>query len=294
MEVGVKEAALERYPCAICADQFAEEEVVKHCEGKHIFCRGCFDGWVKSFFSNLDTDTSESEEHYNNPDDIHLTLIDDLLQRTSNCPVPCPVCRNSLGNKFTGFVSKTYPPCRISEGRIVECSYVNGIKHGIFKKTYLDGRVDMECMFVNGRLEGSFIHWFYPKSKDGTEVIKIKWFEASYVNGMETGISRQWHTNNKLSVESVYQDGILHGETKRWRENGTLYEISIYDRGNLSCKKKFYSNGNPMSETNYNPLRKGEKHGSHTEWHQNGTVKRTTSYIHGIDQSNKRCLKGLC
>ncbi len=35
------------YTCGICAKEFPEEGVVKYCDGKHVFCCTCFEGWVK-------------------------------------------------------------------------------------------------------------------------------------------------------------------------------------------------------------------------------------------------------
>ena len=55
--------------------------------------------------------------------------------------------------------------------------------------------------------------------------------EVAYVDGMQTGFSRDWYPNGQLRSESEFHENSLHGNSRKWYENGALEEDSNHELG---------------------------------------------------------------
>ena len=273
------------YICGICMDDFPEEGVVKHCGGKHIYCRECFDSWVSTSTCNEiqedDSIYSSIVEHYcNDPTTYH---IPELIYKTKT---QCPTCRGEIrlmddgfDENYTGTITKNVH-C-YGGNYLIECSYLNGKKHGSYKRSLLsNGKVMATCEFVNGRIQDTYTAYEYMRLGNGRGKL-YKLCEIPYVDGNIDGVARFWHNKDQMLGEKSYQSGLQHGEEKRWYQNGILKENSIYHLGNIVSSKEWLENGNPLLELNYNPLIKGQKHGVQKQWHCTGNIKAICHYNYG-------------
>ncbi len=268
------------YTCGICMEDFSEEGVVKHCEGKHIFCRGCLDTWNST--NNQYNKSLSTTEHYSN--DSTTRNIPELIYKIKT---NCPICRKEIrliddefGENYTGTITKKIP-CYGGK-YVVECSYLNGKKHGTYKRSHLSsGIVIATCEFVNGRIQGTYTVYDYFLINSNT-VKYYKYCEIPYVDGNIDGIARFWYASGLLFEEKSYQAGVKHGESKKWHPIGTLKELYIHQHGNILSTKEWYENGNLRIELNYNPLIKGQIHGVQKGWHYRGSLKEICHYNYGI------------
>ena len=55
--------------------------------------------------------------------------------------------------------------------------------------------------------------------------------EISYLNGVQSGLSRDWYPSGQLRSESEFLDNSLHGESQEWFESGALKEKATYETG---------------------------------------------------------------
>ena len=306
--------------CGICMEEFPEDGVVKYCDGKHVFCKGCFDGWVEKSLNerNRDEIFTDFVEHYCHKNDRYVCMIPELIHTSVECPlcrkriilIEDGICENYTGpfsktiiSKSTNYYSIPDEPNKVDDGlpsdislllcapqsgqakrgaNRVECSYLNGKKHGSYKYYYPNGKVMMECQFVNGRIEGSFIYWGYQDQicSDISSPSTSKGWDIPYVNGMINGVATFWWNLDKLWREETYQDGFLHGEIKTWHSIGTIQCIDTFHHGKLVCAKTWLPNGNPKSEVNYT----GDmiKHGLLKICHNSGAISSIQHWNNGV------------
>ena len=57
--------------------------------------------------------------------------------------------------------------------------------------------------------------------------------EASFLKGLQDGMSRFWHENGARKEESQWFDGRRHGLFRRWDDLGKLVEAKRYKNGEL-------------------------------------------------------------
>mgnify|MGYP002827674015 CR=1 FL=1 len=58
-------------------------------------------------------------------------------------------------------------------------------------------------------------------------------FEASFLNGLEDGMKREWNARGLKLEESQWFEGNLHGLFRRWDESGRLLEEKRFKNGLL-------------------------------------------------------------
>ncbi len=249
----MEESTSTKYPCAICTDEVAEEEVVKHCDGKHIFCRECFKAWTDTFTGISNYGSTKSNEHYffsteDGKVDIEASNIPDLIPMH----IVCPICRNYLKtdyHDYTGSVTKDVP--FVHNSRFVhkaECSYLNGKKHGPYRQWTEKETLAVECNFQHGHIEGIF---------------------------------KCWLTNGRK--EFTYVDGKKHGKTWFYSaKNGKVYDEYIYDHGRLLRTKSFWENGNIKSDVGYDDDGGYKWDGINITGHKNGRVSSISYWKKGV------------
>lgn len=95
--------------------------------------------------------------------------------------------------------------------------------------------------------DGNLIIWhpssFFEKSS--------KWYEAIFLMGLQTGITKIWHANGNLRSESFYLSGELNGTEKVWSENGSLLTEKIYKNGVINSGDEQSLNNNEISTEKY-------------------------------------------
>jgi antitoxin component YwqK of YwqJK toxin-antitoxin module len=276
--------------CGICVEEFPEEGVVKYCDGKHVFCKGCFDGWIKKSLDELNERNvfekiTDLVEHYCHEKDDNVCMIPEFIYTG----IKCPVCRemihmaplqDGIPLNYTGPFSKEITPNPGNSGNImragtmdvgkVECHYLNGKKHGPFKSYNSNGEVKIECEFVNGRLEGSYIYW-------GKYMVH-KIYEITYVNGVMNG-PKKYYDGATLSREQIYQDGLLC-EQKKYELTGEIGSIRTYDQGTLIREKGWHPNRNLEFDIGFSG--EGFKHGECKIWHDNGLISNIEHWRNGV------------
>ncbi len=91
-----------------------------------------------------------------------------------------------------------------------ETPYKDGVRHGIQKTFYPDGKLYSEVNFTNGNMNG---------------VMKI------------------YFPNGNVKVEANYKDGLLDGITKLYYENGNVMREQQYEKNKMVRDKKYSISG---------------------------------------------------
>ncbi len=231
------------YTCGICMEDFPEEGVVKHCDGKHIFCHQCMDDWIEKMFGkNEDGAGGESgdlpstngyTEHEGEKDDHNLKGIRNLLYLRE---ATCPLCREKIVVVDPIVAEKGFRDAREFTGTIVKywTSYNLGNKNG------------------NGSGNG--------KIKPDPDAIGdgglIKRIEVTYLNGKKHGSYRMWSHCGKPRIVCEFMNGRLHGTFTNY----------LYDHGRKNYEVEYVD---------------GLKNGPYRSWFFNGNLKREGQYLHG-------------
>ena len=92
--------------------------------------------------------------------------------------------------------------------------YVNGKKHGFYRKWFKDGLLSFESQYVAGKKDGLTHTWW--KNGNLRSV-------SSFEKGVPHGTQKQWYISGaKFKVIQLVQ-GKEEGLQRSWRENGKLY-----------------------------------------------------------------------
>ncbi len=277
-----------KHTCGICVEEFPEEEVVKHCDGKHIFCRGCFDNWIEKLcgeegeFEEIESGWYGGySEQYSHLDDPNIKNIHNLIYRR----LICPLCREKIfavdsrcpeevidhPDGYTGTIVKYHrtgivgvdgkgpggivpDPDAIGENRRIkkfEASYLNGKKHGKYTMWSFSGKPRVICHFKEGRLEGTYTTYLYDHGR--------KSYEVEYRDGQMNGSCRGWYFSGALKFEGSY--------VNHFRQ-GPLFEFYDQTGDDRVPPQK-------MRETNY---LNGKLHGPERTWYKDGRLTYEAHY----------------
>ncbi len=223
---------------------------------------------------------------------LHSSCAEELMNKT----VSCGVCKNAWS--FTG-IKRTYVPI-LPEGSLAlelpvaksdsatgslyeEIHYVNGIRHGLYKKYYQTSDVNAELML---EVEANYINGecvypakiYYPCSGS----LKA---EVHYVNGELNGLCKYYYETGELFEEYNYLIGLLEGSYKSFYKNGQLYnECNYVNDMREGPYKQYYENGQLQEEQNYvnNCL-----NGQSKTYFMNGNISCEKNYINNI-------MEGVC
>lgn len=143
--INKKMEASDKHTCGICMEEFPEDDVVKHCDGKHIFCLECIQNYKRG---NVDIDVQHSCVSFSS---IKVT---DPIKRFK-----CPYCRvwieEGVEKNFTGTKRKY----GVNEAKIYEIEYIDGVRNGSFKLYYPSGKVKAEYHYKDGEIHGHCKVW---------------------------------------------------------------------------------------------------------------------------------------
>ena len=177
-------------------------------------------------------------------------------------------------------IMKTY----YDSGMVVsaEFPYKNGIKDGLEKHNYKNGKEWYEAPYVAGKRNGTGLTYFpsgakhiiTPYSNDlETDTVRIfsedgklsekaaykngkkdgidytyyfdgaLQFAMPFVNGIETGVQKCYDEQGRLWNEILYKDGTKNGDSKWYFQDGKLRLIITYDHDKEINKRRFDENG---------------------------------------------------
>jgi antitoxin component YwqK of YwqJK toxin-antitoxin module len=192
-------------------------------------------------------------------------------------------------------------------------------QNGLLKSYDDDGRLISEINYKNGILEGlsKYYHYGYRTGqfKDNFVWEDILKETGNYINGMKTGVwkeyredgtlqweytfvdnkregvTRGWHDNGQLKYEKFWKDGkrLQYGSyitNKVYHENGQLYQTYKYE-GSKMVNKEWYENGILGCEINY---KDDVKDGLWRFYNENGQLEEESTWENG-ELISKKCWK---
>ncbi len=149
--------------CNICLKAHEDENLIKTCDEKHIFCKTCFEDWKEECFKTSD-----------------ITI--------------CPLCRSDLlEHSKNGLFIQYYENVGGRRQKMTEYNYVNGKREGLYQSWYRDGQKMCECNYVNGIMEGLYQKWY----ENGQKMC-----ECNFVNGKEEGFFQYWYKNGNKKIKN--------------------------------------------------------------------------------------------
>lgn len=173
-----------------------------------------------------------------------------------------------------------------------ELTYKNGLREGVRKLYFSNGKLKSEVNYLNNRPAG-MARFYYP---NGTIAEEGNWvyggWEGNYKNYYETGplsqdlsysygkkegVQKQYHSNGQLKSEGVWKDGVPDGAVKEYNEDGALVSETVYNKGVVNEQQTRYfevpkadeeknisTNASGSSKTSNNQAAAGENVGSFT------------------------------
>lgn len=150
----------------------------------------------------------------------------------------------------------------------------NGIKYGPYKKFFVDGTVEIEATYKDGKLTGPYKS-YHPHNK-GLEK------ESMFKDGVLNGLTIRKYNNGQTFERCSYINGKIDGLRESWYDNGIRWETQTYKDGfkNGICYV-FHKNGNIKEEITF---RDGKVDGLCKIYHENGKLSK--KYIFS---NNKFC-----
>lgn len=117
--------------------------------------------------------------------------------------------------------------------------YKNGLEEGESTSYYGDGKLKRKSFYVNGKKEG-LVREYFPNGKLLSS--------SNYTNGKMNGVYKHWYGktpygNWGLSESATYVNGVEHGISKNYLPNGKISEITPMVNGKVDGEQKYYENG---------------------------------------------------
>jgi len=109
---------------------------------------------------------------------------------------------------------------QMDDGGYVECTLVEGKASGMLRLYDEVGSLNIEAMFVNGVMDGSYKEYF----NDGRTLAVI----GNYKNGEKQGSFKYFTRNNKLWIEEEYNSGVLVKRKEYEGNNNLITEETGY------------------------------------------------------------------
>ncbi len=199
--------------CIICLEEYPEEEILKFCEDKHIYCKECFEEYVKK------------------------------VGREDN--LECPYCRSEIkigreevsiiNGKKEGLYRKYFRSGELN----LECNYEDNKKVGLLRRWFKDGVLNMEINYINDKKEGISKEWY----NNGQLKLIMNW-----KHDIENGFTEKWYPNGKKEYEYNIKAGQFDGVMKAYLEDGTLVFKGEYEGGMMNGIIEIMNNNGKIRE----------------------------------------------
>lgn len=207
------------------------------------------------------------------------------------------------------FMARAQEPLNQTDG--------SGLKQGLWKKQYPNGRVMYEGRFANDKPVGQWKRYHdngkpqatitYSEKSDSAfatlfDLTGAKIAEGVYINQVKVGNWKYFSGGNLVS-EDQFSDGIKSGVSRRYYPSGKVLEYSEWKAGKKHGKYvAFFENGQPYLEVAWaNDLREGpcrsffengktemeasylagQRHGDWKYYNENGALLFTLIYLNG-------------
>ncbi len=161
------------------------------------------------FFSCKNTPNSTTAS-IPNSDTVNTNTINKEILTDSLTLVPAKGLVFYQGKPFSG-TAITYNEIGTI---VVSTDYLNGKKHGWYKKWFDDGMLSFEANYRDGKRHGITKSWW----KNGN--IRS---ESKFEDGIAEGVQMQWYKSGAKFKRINLKDGKEEGLQQSWRENGKLY-----------------------------------------------------------------------
>lgn len=196
------------FQCLICFEEKDNSnDIIKHCNDKHIFCKSCFEQYVQ----------------------IHLNNEEDILK--------CPLCRNKIPYIKNGLFC-TYFDTESMSSLHTKINYMNDVPEGLYETYYPNSNVQQ----VGGEETGKpslLASRYYMKNGviDGLRVEYYDngqlWLKCNYKDGLKEGVFEEYYeTENSdemvLWRKGFYLNGMRNGLYQTFDINGNLLESINY------------------------------------------------------------------
>lgn len=294
-------------------EEFSESKILKFCDGKHCFCRGCFSSYKESVSATSNGDGDEEGD-----EDDNYSMNEDKLNT-----IPCPVCRKRIemvDSGFTGMLTGNY----LNGTKKWEISYEDGLREGILLLWADNGVLYKKVTYVCGVKEGpyqifrSHSHRNLCLPGDGSIVSEVNYIanvkegeereyypygqlkaRCFYVKGLKEGHSVQYYNpvdingnekteeeggmgddgEQKIMSQSYYINGKLNGTRIAYQPNGNIKAIMEYIDGKEHGVHKTWRKNGTLEEEEWYEM--GKNHGETKMWHPNGQLKSSAFYVDG-------------
>lgn len=260
--------------CAICQEDILSlTEVVRTCEGKHVFCRTCFFDWAMLKIRKKKIALMRYFEQY----DCGSLDTSDYMMYSDRVPedtIQCPLCRGEAMSiwdcPMTGVdeytdqkgirhedhyhqgqlhgISRSWWP----SGQLKrEYTWEMGKLHGTFRALYETGELKAEITLQNHAMVGFHKMWY----KNGHMKSQWSYWEDNLHRGTyacKNGLSQDWYENGQLQLQSFWKEGKLHGIYQGWYEDGQIAcEKMYHENREVGVSKFWYPNGQLKEENIY-------------------------------------------
>lgn len=124
---------------------------------------------------------------------------------------------DSLSNiPFTGKYISEY------KNKKIEFEVENGVKKGLFKLYFENGKLEIEGRLANNKNNGEW-KYYYPEG-----ILQSK---GNFKNDTLTGKWFWFHKNGQISESGVFRNGFREGEWQSFDTNGVVQFTRIYSNG---------------------------------------------------------------
>lgn len=189
---------------------------------------------MKSYYFVLPAVLACVQPLYAEEKEVQLTNADDLLFTQKN---NLETVYNKDGSLFSGAVRK-----KDAEGRTITYFYRNGLRHGVARANYEDGKIECEITYRKGLKDGEEVFFL----ENGNPKFK-KTYKENVLNGEEL----LFYENGKPKVQNHYLNGKLDGEITHFDENGDRVKIEHYKDGVKNGLEHIVADNVLVEENNY-------------------------------------------
>ncbi len=115
---------------------------------------------------------------------------------------------------------------------VKEVTFENGVRHGLMKSFYMDGRLRQTFWYENGLREDS-AKWYY----EGGQVFR----STPYKNDTINGIQKQYYRNGRLRAKLSFKKGLREPYLEEFTQDGKL--VTGYPEVVVSIRDDYKSKG---------------------------------------------------
>ncbi len=156
--------------------------------------------------------------------------------------------------------------------KLVEGTYQNGLRHGIWKRYFPDGKLWIKGNYFKGKPDGKWEVWF----SDGKPAARM------YFNiGVKTGHWEGFYVNHEKSLDLIFAPAGFLAQAVNYYPSGRVAineEAEVSKGDTLTFRSTYYSNYNIHT---YVEKRNGLIDGQRIRYHKTGSIWESFTYTSG-------------